>query len=189
MKIVITGKSKISSKNADEVLDRFSVQIKQLRLVNHLEILTIAAVGNVLEDAGISFPVGDSNIGVYIGIDEAVEDIKDEYLENILREGILGVSPLLFPFTSPNALTAQATIAFDIRGESITMPVKNSFGNVIKYAAECIWGKHVRMAIAGGVMIKNRTLSPKEGRYVAEMFFLEELNSAENRGAMIYEVL
>jgi len=189
MKIVVTGKSRINSENAGEVLGRFSSRIKQLRLVNSLEILSIAAIGSVLEDAGISFPVGDSNIGIYVGIDDAVEDIKDEYFENILNDGINGVSPLLFPFTAPNALASMATIAFDVRGESITMPVKNSFRNVIEYVAECILGKYIEMAIAGGIMLKDRTLSIKDGRYTAEIFFLEEMESAKNRGARIYEVL
>jgi 3-oxoacyl-(acyl-carrier-protein) synthase len=189
MKIAVTGKSAVSSNNADRVLSGLPRRNVTMRLTGSLEILIIAAAGCVLKDAGIIYPVGDSSIGVYIGIDDAVEDLKDEYFVNILNDGVTGVSPLLFPFTSPNALAAQVTIAFDLRGECITMPITKYRNNVIEYAAESIAGGYMKMAIAGTIIIADGQLRPADGRYAAEMFFLEKLEHAQNRMAGIYEVI
>ncbi|MBI5409836.1 MAG: hypothetical protein HZA14_10765 [Nitrospirae bacterium] len=187
MKVVITGKSRLSSKNMEAALGKLSGDIKNIRFVNDLELLAVAAVGSVLDDAGIRYPVGNASIGVYPGIDDSVEDIKDGYFNNVLKEGLLGASPLLFPFTSPNALAAFVSIAFDIRGESITFPIKHSFRDVIKYGTDCILENHTIMAIAGGIIIKDKKLAVKDGRYTAEFFLLEEMQRAVKRGARIYK--
>ncbi len=187
MNTVITGIGKISSTNTEEALDRLSGRIKQMRLVTTLEQLAVAAVGRAFDDAGIDFPVCNSSIGIYFGIDDAVEDIKNEYFDGILKEGVLGASPLLFPYTSPNALAAQVSIVFDMRGEIVTMPTNHSSADMIEYASECIAGGYSRMAIAGGITIKDKNTSIREDRYIAEFFFIERLSHAMARGAKVYQ--
>jgi|GEM_PF-1467423 len=189
MSIVVTGISKLTNAEAERIINKFITGIKPIRIVNALEQLTIAAVGSVLDNAGVAFPVGTSSIGIYIEIDDAIEDIKDEYFNNILNEGTMGVSPLLFPYTSPNALAAQVSIAFDIRGESITMPINHSCSNVIEYAAECVAGKYISSAIAGRIILNDRSSAVEGGKYVAEFFLLEKLDIAVKRGAKIYRHL
>ncbi len=189
MNIVITGMSSISSKQTEDTMSRFYERIKQIRLVNDIEKLAIAAVGNVLNDAKIYFPVENANIGIYTGIDDAVEDIKNEYFNDILDYGLLGTSPLLFPYTAPNALAAQVSIAFDIRGENITMSIKNSCCDVIQYAGECIHDNYTKMAIAGGIFLKDKALSVENDRYSAEFFLLETESRAKERGAKIYRYI
>jgi 3-oxoacyl-(acyl-carrier-protein) synthase len=186
MNPVITGISRLTSKDIDAAIDKHMSCIKEMRLVNDIERLAIASAGNVLEDAKIKFPVGNSDIAIYMGIDDAVEDIKDDYFNNILRDGILGVSPLLFPYTSPNALAAQVSIAFDIRGESITFHIRDSCMDVVKYAAGCVVKGYTKMAIAGTIRLENKKLTENEGRYKAEFFFIETDASAENRGVKKY---
>ncbi len=187
MRLVITGISRVSSKNSEEVVQRLKGRIRLRRFVTALEQLTIAAVGSALDDAGISFPVGDAGIGIYIGIDDAIEDIKDEYFQYIVDEKILGASPLLFPYTSPNALAAQASIAFDIRGESLTSPIEHSYRDVIEYSVECLKGKYITLAVTGCIMRDTTILSPEEGRYCAEFYVVEALQGATERKARIYQ--
>lgn len=187
---VITGLSKLVSCDLDKGISHMNEQIRHMRFVHDLEKLVVTAVGLVLYDAGMPFLVGNEDIGLYVGIDNAVEDIKSEYFNNILSEGILGASPLLFPFTSPNALTAQATIAFDIRGESITLPIQHSSKDVLEYATDCIVGRYTKMAIAGGITTDRAQTSCSETTktpvYTAEFFFLEDRKSAVERGVKVY---
>lgn len=189
MIVVVTGRSRLNSAYMEETLEKFEGRIRQMRLVNPLERLAVAAVGSVLADAGTDFPVGDSGIGMYIGMDDAMEDIKDEYFKGIVADGIMGASPLLFPFTSPNAFAAQVSIAFDLRGEGILMPVNRSWDNVIKYATECVAGGYAKMAIAGAITINNRNLSIEAGRYTAEFSLIEGEGDAVRRKARIYHSL
>lgn len=186
MRPVITGMIKISSNDVEYAMTRVKDMIRQMRFVNSLVQLTVVSIGIMLDEAKINIPVGNNDISLFLGVDDSVEDIKDEYFNGILNEGILGASPLLFPYTTPNSLAAQATIAFDIRGESITVPIKNTHRNVMEYAVECIDGKYTSMAIAGGIRLKDKNLTIKDGRYTAEFFLLEEAGHAEKRGAKIY---
>lgn len=172
MKTLITGRCRINSRDVEEILKKLEGRIKQIRFVNELEKLAVAAAGVTLDNAGVGFPIGNADAGLFIGIDDSIEDIKDSYFNNILNDGILGGSPLIFPFTSPNALAAQISIAFDIRGESITFPIKQSCENVLKYTAECIIGQYIRMAVAGGITADKSKTSSEKGRYNAEFFFL-----------------
>lgn len=185
--MVIKGRCRLESSGIDEALSKLEGVIKPMRLVHDLERLAVAAAGGALLDAGMSFPVGDSTIGIYIGIDDAIEDMKDEYFSGILAEGILGASPLLFPFTSPNALAAQISIALDLRGEGIVMPINGSCPDVIEYATDCIAGQHANKAIAGAIKIRDRRLSIEEDRYAAEFFVIESEGDAVRRGARIYD--
>lgn len=190
---VITGLSKLASCDLDKGISQMNEQIRHMRFVHDLEKLVVTSIGLALYDAGLPFLVGNEDIGLYVGIDNSIEDIKNEYFNNILSEGILGASPLLFPFTSPNALTAQATIAFDIRGESITLPIQSSSKDVIEYATDCIVRRYTKMAIAGGVTIDRSQTSYSEtikySAYTAEFFFLEDMRSAIERGVRIYHNL
>lgn len=187
MKAVITGVSKVNSKNIEDVIYRLNLKFKQMRFVHDLEKLTIAGIGNLMDNAKIRFPVGNADISLYIGIDDdVIEDIRSEYFNSILEEGILGASPLLFPFTSPNALIAQASIAFDIRGESIVFPIADSYRNVIKYAVECINKRYTLTAIAGGIISENKKTDVTGPYYKVEFYFLEGIKSAMERGAKVF---
>jgi len=187
MKSVITGISRLKINELDEVTAAMSDRTGSFRYVHDLEKLTVAAIELLLRDAAIDYPVGKDTIGLYLGIDNAVEDIKNEFFENIVREGVLGASPLIFPFTSPNALAAQATILFDLRGESAVFPVRDSIETVIEYADECISGDLIQMAIAGGITVIDDQSTDGVHNYQAVFYFLENPDSAKDRGVRIYE--
>ncbi len=127
---VVIGVSRLNSNNLNGVVSQIKGLVEHMRFVHVLEQLAVVSIGMVLYDAGIPFPVESDDIGLYVGIDNSIEDIKDEYFNNILSEGFMGASPQVFQFTTPNALTAQATIACDIRGESVTIPITHSLTNL-----------------------------------------------------------
>ena len=170
---VIIGRCKMSIAEADGALEGLEGRIKPMRLFHNLERLVVAAVGGALMDAGRAFPIGDDSVGLYLAIDDSIEDVKDEYLRGIIEEGLIGASPLLFPLTSPNALAAQVSIAFDMRGEGVVMPINGSGSDVIEYATECIDNNQVRKAIVCVIRAGDGN-PPLEGRhYFGEVFVIE----------------
>lgn len=183
MKAVITGKSNILSGSTVAPLQGITCNF---RFITGIERLVITAVGLAFDDAGIYYPVGNNNTGIYTGIDDSIEDIKDEYFKAILSDGMLGASPLLFPFTSPNALTAQASIVFDLRGESFTAAIKKSCRDVIQYATDCVASGNTVIAVAGGILLEDNTFTLEQGRYRAEYYVIENIESALKRGAKRY---
>jgi hypothetical protein len=183
MKTVITGTSHVRVHELNEIAPGLSGRTRAFRYVCDLERLTVAAVELVLKAAGISIPVGKETIGIYIGIDDAVEEIKNEFLRNIMKEGLLGASPLLFPFTSPNALAAQASILFDIRGESIVMPCRGSMKEIARYASERVCEGPMKMGITGGIFLPDERTTEDRINYEARFFMIESLESARERGA------
>lgn len=187
MKNVITGVSIIRINELNEIVPDLSERTQTFRYVCGLERLTVVAVELVLREAGITIPVGKDTVGIYIGIDDAIEDVKNEYLRNIIEEGLLGASPLLFPFTSPNALAAQATIVFDIRGESIVMPCKGSMKNIAEYADERVSEGPMKMAITGSIFSPEETSTEDRNNYEARFYVIESPESARERGAQTYE--
>ena len=76
MRPVITGKIKISSSTIDHALTRLKDAIRQMRFLNRLEQLAIISVGIILDKARISVPVGNADIGLFVGIDDAIEDLQ-----------------------------------------------------------------------------------------------------------------
>ena len=81
--------------------------------------LLLSAVSGSLADAGVK----DENreaMSVVLGIDEAIDGIKAGFFKGIVADGPMGASPVIFPYTSPNAIAARVTIAFAIKGEDMT---------------------------------------------------------------------
>ncbi len=184
MTTVITGMAELIDVSLESHMNALAGRIRQVRFVHSLEAMALSAVCSTLDDARVMFPFGHSRTGVYLGIDDAIEDIKDEYFTPILREGILGASPLLFPYTSPNALAAQISIAFDVRGESITLPITSSVTDVLQYGADCVAGEYTESAIIGAIFChrSQRSASP----YRCEFYFIESEARALKRGVHIY---
>ena len=128
--------------------------LKPVKTVLKAEELSLAAVSaamrqirNLELDAGIVF-----------GIDNSIDRCKAEFFKGLLAEGPIGASPLLFPYTSHNAITAQATIAFGIKGEDITIVSgAASFLKAVGYGFELLHRGIMNAVIAGGVS-ENRAM-------------------------------
>jgi len=81
---------------------------KAVKTVLKAEELSLAAVSSALKQVG---NLG-LDTGIVFGIDNSIDRCKAEFFKGLLQEGPVGASPLLFPYTSHNAITAQTTIAF-----------------------------------------------------------------------------
>jgi 3-oxoacyl-(acyl-carrier-protein) synthase len=189
VRLAITGKYAADSSLAARELERLEGRMKRMRLVHGLERLAIATAGCAMLDAGMVLPCADPGLDVYIGVDDAIEDLKDEYFRATLEDGLLGASPLLFPFTSPNTLAAQVSIAFNIRGGGMVMPVGGLCPDVIDYAARNVMDGHARRALAGNITVADRGLSAEGGRYAAVFSIIEREDDALKRGARIYSLV
>ena len=79
------------------------------------------AAYDALRLAGVRTPLGTEEIGVALGVEEGIDGIKAQYYREILKDGPLGASPIVFPLTTPNTVAARISIALDLRGENVTM--------------------------------------------------------------------
>lgn len=198
---VITGIGRLSdfdSRFVHDEVNRLAGSITQVKLSHDIEKAAVLSASNALKDASISSPLGDSRCGIFAGIDEGIDSIKFEYYKRVLREGPVGASPLLFPFTSPNAVSAQMAIAFDIRGECITISNNVlSSAKALGYASECINMGKADIAVAGGAIVVDDGLkevmtdigSGKDGGHLtngAAFLVLESRGHAISRGTKIY---
>lgn len=121
---------------------------KAVKTVLKAEELSLAAVSSALKQVGN--PGLDT--GIVFGIDNSIDRCKAEFFKGLLAEGPIGASPLLFPYTSHNAITAQATIAFGIKGEALTIVSgAASFPKAIGYGFELLNRGVMNAVIAGGV--------------------------------------
>ncbi len=93
----------------------------QVRLAHGIEEATLIAAYDALRLAGVRTPLGTAEIGVALGVEEGIDGIKAQYYREVVKDGPLGASPIVFPLTTPNTVAARISIAFDLRGEIVTM--------------------------------------------------------------------
>ena len=140
---------------------------KPVKTVLRAEELTLAAVSEALKQIRRL----ELDTGIVFGIDNAIDKCKAEFFKGLLAEGPIGASPLLFPYTSHNAITAQATIAFGIKGEALTIVSgASSFLKAVGYGFELLHRGVMKSVIAGGVsengamVIIMESLTPDEAQ-------------------------
>ena len=136
----------------------------RVRLVHRIEEVAFLAAAEACADGGRSVAAGDAGTGIVLGIDEGVDDIKADHWRAVLADGPLGASPLHFPFTAPNAVTAQLTILLELRGESTTVcggPLSGA--EAIGLAAGSLRDGRCGAMLAGGATSIGRTLAPGTG--------------------------
>lgn len=175
MKIAISGVGLI-----EDIAKHKSLDLSQLphgvRTLTRVEELALCTAHKAIENAKLSIPDNSSSTGLVLGVDEAIDDYKTRFFCELLSEGAEGVSPLLFPFTSPNAITAQVSIVFGIKGENVT--IANGFlssGKAIAYSIDILRLKKAKTVVTGGV-------SPA----CAAILILEDFNVATKRKARVY---
>jgi len=132
----------------------------RVRLVHRIEEVAFLAAAEALAGGGRPFPVGEAGMGIVLGIDEGIDDIKADHWCAVLAEGPLGASPLHFPFTAPNAVTAQLTIFLDLRGETATVCGGTLSGaEAIGLAAASVRDGRCDTMLAGGATSIGHTLA------------------------------
>lgn len=80
----------------------------------------VDCAGRSLEEAGITGHLSEG-AGVFVGLDGIMDRWKEEFFRGVENDGPVGASPLIFPYTSANALAARLTIAFGLKGQDITI--------------------------------------------------------------------
>jgi hypothetical protein len=128
-----------------------------IRLVHPLEEAAVLAASEALASAGVPMPVGGEGIGVALGVEEGIDELKAEYYRGILKEGPLGASPIVFPFTTPNTVAARISILLDLRGESFTLCSGSLSGaQALGLALADLREARSRAILAGGVTAVGR---------------------------------
>ncbi|MFQ5900280.1 MAG: beta-ketoacyl synthase N-terminal-like domain-containing protein [Thermodesulfobacteriota bacterium] len=175
MRIAVTGAGLIEDVDKGKMID-LSELPRQVRTFLRVEELCLYAAHKAIKDAELSIIKDPASIGIVLGVDEGIDDCKAQFFCGLLTDGPEGASPILFPFTSPNAITAQVSIAFGIQGENITIANGSlSSGKAIAYAMDILRLGKVRAVITGGVT-----------HNCAVVTVLEDLEAATKRGVRIY---
>jgi len=124
---------------------------KRIRLFHRIEEVAFLAAWDAAQESGLSVPSGDDRAGIVLGLDEGIDGIRARHSIALRDDGPKGVSPLLFPLTAHNAVTAQLSIALDLRGESFTFCGGSVSGAAALWAAR--WMLHdgrASIVLAGG---------------------------------------
>ncbi len=121
------------------------------RLVHPIEEVAFLAAYDAVTAAGRSAPFSDDDVGIALGVEEGIDGIKARYYEDLLREGLLGASPMTFPLTTPNTVAARISILLDLRGESFTLCGGSlSGGHALGVALHGVRAGRNRAMLAGG---------------------------------------
>jgi len=112
--------------------------------------LAAAAAREALQSAGCPESAG-TDLGLVLGtLTAGVEPLRS-LLTTRCREGPSGVSPMLFPFTVPNAPASQCSILLGLRGPNLTIGAMEASGlAAIVTAAGLVRDGVVESVLAGG---------------------------------------
>ncbi|MBU2102897.1 MAG: beta-ketoacyl-[acyl-carrier-protein] synthase family protein [Candidatus Omnitrophota bacterium] len=189
---------------------------KGLRLLDRSTKLTLCAAHLALDDSGVSVTDDNTKeIGLVLASTFGSLSSISNFDREALLEGPQYVNPALFSNTVINSPASQACIKYGIRGFSATISTGFGASlDALHYAAYSIRAGRARIVLAGGVeelciqiflgFYKSGLLSIKSERLTEEIrpfdrerngfvigegavfLVLEELRSAEARGARIY---
>tara|TARA_B100000315_G_scaffold257950_1_gene308529 strand:+ start:492 stop:1322 length:831 start_codon:yes stop_codon:yes gene_type:complete len=175
MKIAVTGLGLIEDVDKENPID-CSELLGQERTVLRIEELALYAASKAIKDAKLSIINNPVSVDLVLGVDEGIDDCKKHFFKGLIADGAQGVSPLLFPFTAPNAITARVSIVFSIRGENITFADGClSSGKAMAYAIDLLKLKKATTVITGGVT-----------HNYAAVAVLEDFEIATKRNATVY---
>lgn len=192
---------------------------KGLRLLDRSTTLVNVASKLALDDAGFKVtPDNADEIGVVLGTTLGSVWSISEFDKTALREGPRYVNPALFPNTVINSPASQVSIRFGIKGFNTTIATGfTSSLDALMYARDFIeWGR-AKAVLVGGVeelclqtylgfyKLNFLSGSKKDGEEIncpfdgrrngivfgegSAMMLLEDLKSAQARGAHIYAEL
>ncbi len=146
------GESVDMTRRLAAILETLARTGSPVRLIHPIEEVAVLAAHEALASAALSVPVGGDDVGIALGVEEGIDGLKAEYYRGILKDGPLGASPILFPFTTPNTVAARLSILFDLRGESFTRCGGSLSGaQAIGLAMEAAREGRSRALLAGGV--------------------------------------
>lgn len=149
-KVYIKGATLVKADSFDEG----SLSELSVRTVFEEERFLLGALSATLRAVGYAGSAASANagFGIVLGVDTVVDKWKAGFFGEVVKDGPVGASPLVFPYTSSNALAARATIAFNIKGDDITIasgPL--SFLKAVSYGATLVGAGACKGLVVGGV--------------------------------------
>jgi 3-oxoacyl-[acyl-carrier-protein] synthase II len=199
-----------------EVDFRAFIKPANLRRMDRVGKMMVSAVRLAIEDSGLDLKRENSNrMGLSIGTGLGSSDTVDQLFRSLLREGPVGVQPLLFQTAVPNAITSHCAIEYGIKGVNLTFSHKETSAEMaIAFAYHLLKEGRADIFIAGGgdelseplyhVYSMLGALSPGKGKGTegmrpfdrerngiilgegSGMLVLERLEHAEKRRARVY---
>ncbi|HEU4401376.1 MAG TPA: beta-ketoacyl synthase N-terminal-like domain-containing protein [Candidatus Polarisedimenticolia bacterium] len=110
--------------------------------------MAVLSAAQALAEAGAA---EDAGIGVVLGTMTSGGEPLTDYLTTLVREGPQAVSPMLFPFTVPNAPASQCSILLGLKGPNLTLCQMEASGlGAIATAAALIRNGAADVLLAGG---------------------------------------
>ena len=105
-----------------EATERLGRGGKRIRFIHRIEEIALLASWDAVRESGIAvLSTAPGEVGIALGVDEGIDGIKARHCLAVQSDGPLGASPLVFPFTTQNAVTARVSIGLDLRGEMFTL--------------------------------------------------------------------
>ena len=143
------------------------ISVKNLRRMDKISQMAVAAARMALEDAGVAVtPENRDRIGILLGSAFGATDITVLLAEALLSRGASYVNPILVPNTVMNAPAGHASIELGFRGVNTTV---THFGvsaeNAISYAVSEIRRGRADVMLAGGVDILSKFYYEALGRF------------------------
>jgi 3-oxoacyl-[acyl-carrier-protein] synthase-1/3-oxoacyl-[acyl-carrier-protein] synthase II len=109
--------ARIDGEPAIEALaSKLGLQVDRVARADGLARLALAAVARLREDTG---PFGHA--GVVVGTTLATLETNAAFAARIRARGAVAAEPRRFPYTSPNAVAGECSIAFGLRGPSFAV--------------------------------------------------------------------
>ncbi|NMO18794.1 beta-ketoacyl synthase [Pyxidicoccus fallax] len=137
----------------------FDKQPAQLRHMDRLGRISLAATTLAIEDAGLGTTPGDPlQTGIAFGSGYGCLPTNEEYLEGILERGARYGNPVVFQNTVTNAATGYISMVHDLRGPNATLCSGWTAGlEALRFGCQQIEEGHAERMVVGGA----DTLSPR----------------------------
>jgi 3-oxoacyl-(acyl-carrier-protein) synthase len=174
----------------------FEKQPAQLRHMDRLGRLSLAATTLALADSGLEAPAMDPlRTGIVLGSGYGCLSTNEEYLEGILERGARYGNPVVFQNTVTNAATGYISMVHNLRGPTATLCSGWAAGlEALRFGCHQIQdGQAERMVVGSADTLSPKLLEglslPWDGPRVSEAactLVLEERSQAHQRGAHLY---
>jgi 3-oxoacyl-[acyl-carrier-protein] synthase II len=150
--------------------------------------LALAGSALALRDAGITWPVADSEFGITLGTHLGCIETMQEFWDKVVERGVRVANPLLFSHSYFNSPISLCAIEFGLKGYHLTCCAGEASGiEAIRAAADAIRLGHASATLCGGVEAltpAREQFEPVERMGEAAVFLvLESAAHATGRGA------
>jgi len=134
----------------DSCLDKELVHFfseNDLRRLDRVSKIGLYASTNCMKNSQLSYEKNTDEIGLVICTTYGAVSSSRDFINGAISKGQKNASPIIFPYTVPNAVSGIITIQLGVRGVNTTI----SGYNPVCYAYNLIKGKKAKAILTGGV--------------------------------------